>query len=62
MGTTCCSEQILEAAPHKTAFYFQSGHYWRSKDEFISDIFSCTPSHGHSSVGKPAKNLCSSAL
>ena len=32
-----------------------AGHCWRSKDELISDILLWKPSHGHASVGRPAK-------
>ena len=30
-------------------------HCWRSKDELISDIFLCIPSHGHASVDRPTR-------
>ena len=30
-------------------------HWWRSKDELINDILLWTPSHGHASVGWPAR-------
>ena len=30
-------------------------HWWRSKDEFISDILLSTPSHGRAKVGWPAR-------
>ena len=32
-----------------------AGHYWRSKNELISDIVPWTPPHGHTSVDWPAK-------
>ena len=32
-----------------------AGHRWRSKYQLISDVFLWTPSHGHESVGWPAK-------
>ena len=38
------------------------GHYWRSKDELISDVLLWTPSHRRSKAGRPARtylqNLC----
>ena len=38
------------------------GHYWRSKEEFISDVFQWTPSLGRASVDRPTrtslKQLC----
>ena len=33
-----------------------AGHYWRSKDELISDILLWTSSHGRAKTGRPAKN------
>ena len=30
---------------------------WRSKDELISDVFLSTHTHGHASVGQPAKTF-----
>ena len=30
-------------------------HYWRSKDELISDIVSGKPTRGHTNVGRPAR-------
>ena len=65
-SVTSYLEQILEAAHHKTTAV-QSltshlknhpkhvGHFWRSKDEFISDIFLLFSTHGHASVGQSAK-------
>ena len=32
-----------------------AGHYWRSKDELISDILPWTPSHGRAKAGRPAR-------
>ena len=32
-----------------------AGHCWRSKDELISDILLCTPSHGRAKTGRPAR-------
>ena len=32
-----------------------AGHYWRSKDELISDILPWTPSHGQAKEGWPAR-------
>ena len=31
------------------------GHCWKSTDELISNILLWTPTHGHISVGQPAK-------
>ena len=31
-----------------------AGHYWRSKDELISDVLLWNPSHGRANVGWPA--------
>ena len=35
-------------------------HCWRSKDELMSNVLVGTPTHGHTSVGRPAKTsvLC----
>ena len=39
---------------------------WRSKDRFLSDILLRTPSHGHSSVGRPTRTylqqLCANTV
>ena len=32
-----------------------AGHYWRSKDELISDVLLWTPSHGRAKIGRPAR-------
>ena len=32
-----------------------TGHYWRSKDELISDVLPWTPSFGRARVGRPAR-------
>ena len=32
-----------------------AGHWWRSKDELISDILQWTPSHGRAKAGRPAR-------
>ena len=32
-----------------------AGHCWRSKDELISDVLLCTPTHGCARVGRPAR-------
>ena len=32
-----------------------AGHCWRSRDELISDILPCTPSHRRAKVGQPAR-------
>ena len=34
----------------------QIEHWWRNKNELISDIFLRTSTHGHTSVGHPAKS------
>ena len=34
-----------------------AGHYWRSKDELISDILLWTPSHGRAKTGRRARTL-----
>ena len=31
------------------------GHYWRSRDELISDVLLLTPSHGRAKAGQPAR-------
>ena len=61
-------EQVLEAAPHKAAAVRppithhktikirqtrHAGHYWRSKDELVSDVLLRTPSHGRAKAGRP---------
>ena len=32
-----------------------AGHCWRSRDKLISDVLLWTHTHGHTSVGRPAK-------
>ena len=32
-----------------------AGHYWRSRDELISDILLWVPSHGRAKIGRPAR-------
>ena len=32
-----------------------AGHWWRSKDELISDVFLWTPSHERAKAGRPAR-------
>ena len=32
-----------------------AGHYWRSKDELISDVLLWTPTYGQAKVGRPAR-------
>ena len=32
-----------------------AGHYWRSKDELISDVIQWTPKYGRAKVGRPAR-------
>ena len=62
----CCFEQILEAAPYKTAavqllISYLANHPWnaeyccRSKDKLISNILLWTPTYGHTSINWPAK-------
>ena len=69
-NATSYIEQILEAISHKTATVGHlfpiskaiqirrtrhMGHCRRSKDELISDVPLWTPSHGRTSVGRPAR-------
>ena len=67
----CCFQQILQAKPHKTAIISHLANHprqdmpgtsWRSKNNLISDILLWTPTHRHTSIDGPAKNLHSSAL
>ena len=32
-----------------------AGHYWRSKDEFVSDVLLWNPAYGQSKAGRPAR-------
>ena len=32
-----------------------AGHYWRSRDELISDVLLWTPTHGRARAGRPAR-------
>ena len=32
-----------------------AGHWWRSRDELISDVFLWAPSHGWAKAGRPAR-------
>ena len=32
-----------------------AGHYWRSRNELISDVFLWTPSNGRAKAGRPAR-------
>ena len=63
-------EQVLKAEPHKapsvrsptpiTKTYKvrrtrHAGHYWRSRDELISDVLRWTPSYGQAKAGRPAR-------
>ena len=32
-----------------------AGHYWRSRDEHISDVLLWTPTHGRAKAGRPAR-------
>ena len=62
--------KILEATPHETTVVWlltsisktiqvkwtrHVGHWWRSKDELISDVLLWTPIHGCASIGRPAR-------
>ena len=62
------TEQVLEAAPHKTATVQppitktikvrrtrHTGHCWRSKDEHISDVLLWIPSHRGANFERPAR-------
>ena len=33
----------------------RAGHYWRSKDELISDVLLWTPTYGRAKAGRPAQ-------
>ena len=68
---TYCFKQILKAAPHKSATVplYLTNHLinmsktcWKNKDELMSDVLQWTPTHRHTIVGWPAKNLLSSTL
>ena len=67
--TSCCFEQILEAASYKTAAVQPLTSYLTNKDklstaymyEFLSNILQWTPTHGQTSW-LTSKNLHSSAL
>ena len=65
----CSFEQNPETAPYKRVYGHLSpitqtiqvrqarhaGHSWVSKDELISNVLWRTTSHGHTSIGLPAK-------
>ena len=34
-----------------------AGHYWRGRNEFISDVLLWTPSHGRAKAGRPARTF-----
>ena len=34
-----------------------AGHYWRSKDEIVSDVLLWTPAYGQSKAGRPARTF-----
>ena len=34
-----------------------TGHYWRSKDEIVSDVLLWTPAYGQSKAGRPARTF-----
>ena len=62
----CCFIQILEVVTHQTAgVQLLTPHLtndpnkicWRCKNELISDIFSWTPTNGHTSIGRPVGDL-----
>ena len=63
-------EQVLAATPHKNQLYGHlppitktiqvrrtrhEGHYWRSRDELLSDVLLWTPSHSRAKAGRPAR-------
>ena len=59
-------EQVLEATPlygHllpiTTTIQVRrtrnAGHYWRSRDELISDVLLWTPTYGRAKAGRPAR-------
>ena len=39
-----------------------TGHYWRSRDELISDVLQWTPSHGRTKAGRQQKLLYNSSM
>ena len=64
-------EQVLAATPHKTptvrppASYHENysskrrtrhaGHWWKSRNELISDVLLWTPTYGRAKAGRPAR-------
>ena len=40
---------------HKPSKARHTGHCWKNKDKFISNIYLWTPTHGQTSIGWPAK-------
>ena len=32
-----------------------AGHYWRSRDELMTDVLLCTPTYGRAKAGRPAR-------
>ena len=40
---------------HSAFCCLHAGHWWRSGDELISDVFLWTPSHGRAKAGRPAR-------
>ena len=39
-----------------------AGHYWRSRDDLISDILLSTPTYGLAKVGRPAQHTYNSSM
>ena len=63
-------EQVLAAHPTRHQLYGRlppitksiqvrrtrhAGHYWRSRDELISDVLLWTPTYGRAKAGRPAR-------
>ena len=63
-------EQVLAATPPRHQLYGHlppitktiqvrrnrhAGHYWRSRDELISDVLLWTPTYGRAKAGRPAQ-------
>ena len=64
------TELVLEATPHKHPLYGylppitktiqvrrtrHAGHYWRCRNELISDVILWTPTYGRAKAGRPAR-------
>ena len=39
-----------------------AGHYWRSRDELISDVLLWTPTYSRTKAGRPASNIHSATM